>query len=680
MAGFDALLAPLTIKGLTIRNRVLSTAHACGYGEDGHPRERYQLYHEEKAKGGVGLTIFGGSSSVAVDSPGPMRQLYLGDDSILPHFERFAARIHGHGGAVMCQITHIGRKIGWDEGDWLWPISPGTTHEPQHRTSPKVMEDFDIRRVVRAFGAAARRTKEGGLDGVELIAAGQHLLDQFLSPSANDRTDKYGGSVANRTRFCLEVLEEVRAQVGDDYVVGWKMSGDEMMEGGSTPEECLEVAHIIADSGLVDFLDIVAGTVNNLIRRARHIPGMWSPVAPYLYLASAIKAACDVPVFHGSRIPDLASAARAVQEGHVDMVGMTRAHMADPHLVRKLAEGRLEDIRQCVGAAYCNDRSSTGRDVVCIQNAATGREGTLPHVIPKATGDRRRVVVVGAGPGGLEAARVAAERGHEVVLFEAQDRVGGQINLAALATWREALSGIVRWLESQISKLDVDVRLGTEADMAAVLAEDPDVVVVATGGRPNPGHVEGGEHLVRTWDILRGDVAPADSVLLYDDHGDHQAPSCAEVLARRGSRVELVTPDRAPLQAIGHNNFQIHMREMHANQVVFTPDTRLTQVYPEGNRLVAVLRNEYTEADEERVVDQVVAEFGTRPREELYLALRPGSINLGEIDVDALAAGRAQDVATNPTGRYRLYRIGDALSGRNIHAAILDALRLAKDF
>ncbi len=679
MGQFDALLKPLKLRNLVIRNRVMSTAHAAGFGQDGVPGDRYIRYHEEKAKGGIGLTIFGGSSSVAIDSPGYMRQLYLGDDAIVPHFQDFAARIHRHGAALMCQITHIGRKIGWDNGHWLWPVGPSRLHEPLHRTFPKEMEDWDIKRTIKAYGSAALRCKQGNLDGVQMLGAGGHLIDQFWSPLGNARTDAYGGSLENRMRYGLEVVEEVRKQVGDDYIVGLRMVGDEMIEGGLSPEECVTIATTYAKTGMLDYLDIVASTTFNLEHRTRHIPGMWAPIAPYLHLAGAIKAEVNIPIFHATRVLDVQTAARAIEEGHMDMVGMTRAHFADPHIVKKLTEGRVDDIRQCIGASYCNDRSSTGKEVVCIQNAATGKEAVLPQVVAKSPA-RKSVVVAGGGPGGLEAARVAAERGHRVVLFEATERLGGQINIASKATWREALSGIPRWLDQQVRKLGVDVRLGTEATKERVLTEKPDYVVVATGGTPAIGHFKGLELAVSTWDVLEGRAAPGENVLIFDDNGDHQAASAAEVLAQRGAKVELVTPDRMAMARIGYNNLGVHLRELHRMGVVITTDTRLVNVYREGNKLIAVLRDEHSNAEEEREVDQVVAEYGVKPRDGLYWDLRPLSRNLGEVDPDRFASGLPQETVTNPSGSFVLYRVGDAVAGRNVYAAIHDSLRLAKDF
>jgi NADPH-dependent 2,4-dienoyl-CoA reductase/sulfur reductase-like enzyme len=266
------------------------------------------------------------------------------------------------------------------------------------------------------------------------------------------------------------------------------------------------------------------------------------------------------------------------------------------------------------------------------------------------------------------------------VLFEGTDRMGGQINLATKIGHRENLSGVTRWLESQTRKLPVALRMQTMATAEVVKAEAPDLVIVATGGRPNPGRFRDSALVATGQDILSGRVAPGETVLVYDDQNDHQGVSVAEYLAERGARVELVTPDWMTASKLGPTNRPIHIRNLHARGVVMTPDLRLEGVEAEGNRIVAVLHNDYSEADEERLVDQVVVEHGTLPNEELYFALRPDSANLGEVDFDALLEGRPQEIATNPAGAYRLFRIGDAVTSRNIHAAIYDALRLCKDF
>jgi len=679
MSPVEALLRPLKIKHLTIRNRVMSTSHAPSYGSDGKPKERYQLYHEEKAKGGIGLTMFGGSSSVALDSPAaPWNQISVADDSVIPFFQEFADRVHQHGAALMIQLTHMGRRTKWDTENWLPTMSASPKREPASRSIPKEMEDTDFRRIIADYAAAARRCKEGGLDGFELSAAHGHLIDQFWSPSVNKRTDKYGGSLENRMRFGIEVLEACREAVGDDYVIGMRMSGDELIDDGLTHEDCVAITRTYAERGLIDFANVLGGQARDHLAHAIVLPNMSFPVAPFLFLASAIKREVDIPIFHAQRVTDLNTAGRAVAEGHVDMVAMTRAHIADPHLVRKLMEGRIDDIRQCVGAGYCIDRIYAGGDALCIQNAATGRERTMPHVIPKAA-EKKRVVVVGGGPGGLEAARVCAERGHSVVLFEKNAVTGGQINIAAKATWREALTGITRWLTQQAAKSGAELRLGVEATPATIEAEKPDVIILATGGHPSHGDVKGADLAVTTWDMLSGKVEPAENILIYDGTGQHHAPSCAEFLAKRGALVEIATQDRMVAEEVGATNQPIHLRELYKLGVVLSPNLQLIEIYREGNKLVAVLKNEFTHEEEERLVDQIVVEFGTLPNEALYFDLKERSINRGEMDLHALVEGRQQPHKVNGHGGSALYRIGDGVAGRNIHAAIYDAARLCKD-
>ena len=671
----DILLQPFQLKHLTLKNRILSTPHEPAYSEDGMPKERYQLYHEAKAKGGIGMTMFGGSASIAADSPSVFGQLNLATDDIIPYFREFSDRIHKHDCGIICQVSHMGRRTVWDMADWLPVIAPSRVREPAHRAFPKEMDMADIARVRQAYADAAVRCKEGGLDGCEVLNHG-HMPEQFLSPLTNFRTDAYGGSLENRLRFTLEILSAMRDAVGPDFIIGIRQGLNEDDPNGLSLQEGTEAARIISETGLVDYMTANFGKIDTDHALSYHIPGMRFPLAPWVAQLAQVRDQIKVPVFHACKIADLSSARHAIESGALDMVGMVRAHIADPNIVNKLAAGKEDSIRPCVGAGYCLDRIYGGGGTLCVHNAATGREATMPHVVEPATGKRKKVVIVGGGPAGLEAARVSAERGHEVVLFEATGTLGGQINLAARAGWRKDLIGIVDWLRAEVERLEVDIRWNTFADDDLVQAEQPDVVVVATGGLPDTDYVAGGEHAISTWDVLAGQDISG-SVLVYDDNGQFQGPSCADFLSRNADvSVELITPDRMAAQDMGTLNFPIFMEHFYQNGVTVTPDHRLHSVAKEGNRLRVTFSNEFNGPDIERLVDYLVVEHGTLPMYEVYADLRSFSANNGVIDYDLLQANQPQ---SDNGESFQLYSIGDAVSCRNIHAAIYDALRLCKD-
>ncbi len=620
--------------------------------EGGRPGDRLTRYHAAKARGGCALTIFGGSSSVHPSSPAAAwKQIANHDDSIIPAYRALAEAVHAHGCLVFTQLTHMGRRAQADGEEASVLLAPSQIPERVHRDVPHELEAEQIAELVRAFGAAALRCREAGLDGIELSMAHNHLIDQFWSPLFNQRLDEYGGSLENRMRFGFEVLREMRRRVGRDFVVGARISGDEFTRGGLTAADMAEIARRLAASGLVDFLSIIGGGAHTYELQAAAVPNMSYATGVFVPLAAAIKqAAPGLAIFHASRIVDPEHADRVVAAGEIDVVGMTRALIADPDLPRKARDGRLDDIRTCVGANEgCIDRIYQGKPVTCVQNPAAGRERELADVQPAAK--PKKVVVVGGGVAGLEAARMAALRGHRVVLFERTAELGGQVLLAARAPARGEYAGIVRFLASQVRKLGVEIRLDVEATREAVLAERPEAVVIATGSHPFVPAVPGsdGKHVVTDRDVLAGEAKVGASVVVVDDVHTQQALSTAELLLEQGKRVEVISPLFYVGQDIGVTSIAPLYKRLFTRGVVLTPGTELRAV--EGSAVVVA--NVYS-GDERRIegVDTVVLSAGSRSTDSLYRALK------GQVP--------------------ELHAVGDCVAPRGVHQAILDATRVAR--
>lgn len=674
----DPLLQPFQLKHLSLKNRIMMTSHEPAYPEDGMPKELYRAYHVERAKAGLGLTMTAGSAAVAKDSPPVFNNILAYKDEVVPWMRELTDACHEHGTAVMIQLTHLGRRTRWDKGDWLPAVSPSHHREASHRAFPKQIEDWDIERVIRDYADAAERMYAAGLDGIELQAYG-HLMDQFWSPLTNTLEEPYGGDLDNRLRFTFDVLRAIRERVGEEFIVGVRYTADEMLPGGITANDGMEISRRLKDSGLVDFLNVVRGHIDTDPGLTDVIPIQGMPSAPHLDFVGEIRREVDFPVFHGAKIQDVATARHAIAEGKVDMIGMTRSHMAEPHIVRLIKEGREDDIRPCVGANYCLDRIYQGGAAYCIHNAATGRETTMPHTIPEAS-QKRRIVIIGAGPAGLEAARVAGERGHEVVVLEAATDAGGQVRLTAQSKRRREMMGIIDWRLGRCEALGVEIRYNVLAEAEEVLQEKPDVVIVATGGYPPDDQPEVGHDLVvNTWDILDGHVAPGKNVLLFDDAGDHPALQAAEIIADTGAQLEIMTPDRTFSAEIMAMNLVPYMRSLQRPNVTFTPTYRLKSVERDGSELLARITSDYLDLDHERRIDQVVVDYGITPMADVYFELKPYSSNGGEVNYEDLIAGKPQTVTRNADGEFQLFRIGDAIESRNTHAAIYDALRLVKD-
>jgi 2,4-dienoyl-CoA reductase-like NADH-dependent reductase (Old Yellow Enzyme family)/thioredoxin reductase len=671
----DPLLQPFQLKHLTLRNRIFSSSHEPAYSEDGMPKQRYAAYHVAKAKGGLGLTMTAGTAIVSADSPPAFGNLHAYDDAIVPWIRALTDGIHEHGASAMIQISHLGRRTSWGQDDWLPVVAPSPLREPAHRSHPKQAELWDIQRIVGDYADAAERMQAGGMDGIEIESYG-HLFDQFLSPATNRRDDDYGGDFERRLRFPLEVLRAIRARVGKEFIVGVRMAIDEARPDGLDTATGLAVLQRFTDEALIDFVNVIRGNIVNDVVLSDVIPIQGMPSAPHLSFAGMVREHTGLAVLHASKIDDIATARHAIREGLLDLVGMTRAHIAEPNLVRKIQLGVEHTIRPCVGATYCLDRIYMAGEALCIHNAATGRELSFPHDIRRAA-TTLRVVVVGAGPAGLEAARVSAERGHEVTLLEAMPQTGGQIRLAARNPRRRDLLGIVDWRDAELRRLGVDVHVDTYADAELVTAFGADVVIIATGGLPQLPELESGHDLVQAaWDVIGGAVTPTGDVMLYDDDGTHSAMTAAEILVRSGARLELVTPERTMGVDVGGLNLVPYARAFNETDTRVSLNQRVRAVHREGTRLRVELGSDHTPVRHTRVVDAVVVDHGTLANDDLYHALVQGSRNLGELDHQAFIAGQRQAVERNADGAYQLFRIGDAVAGRNIHAAVYDALRL----
>ena len=532
------LFAPLRIRGCTLKNRIMSTGHDTTLPVDGTVNPALVAYQEARARGGVGLIVLQ-VSGVHETARYTNHVLMATDDSAIAGYRNVAEAVQRYGTVLFGQLFHPGREIAEADGGLLSvAYAPSSVPNERFRVMPRPLKRALIDAIVNGYGDAARRMQRAGLNGVEIVASHGYLPAQFLNPRVNLRDDGYGGDLDGRLRFLREVIANIRAKVAESFVVGLRISGSEADSAGLTADETLAAVVRLGDG--IDYVNVTLGTSASLGGAIHIAPPMTSKndyVAPY---AARIKAHVRIPVFVAGRINQPRDADALIAAGNADVCGMTRALICDPDMPNKAAAGALDDVRACIACNQaCIGHFHRGYPISCIQNPVSGRElqlGSLPPAVR-----RKRVLVVGGGPAGMKAAVIAAQRGHRVTLFEAERRLGGQALLAQMLPGRAEFGGLITNLLRELEVAGVQIHRSTHVDRELIMAEAPDVVVIATGAIPyRPVFPrEGNLEIVDAWQVLRGEAKVGQSVVVIDWRADWIGIGIAEQLAQAGRSVHL---------------------------------------------------------------------------------------------------------------------------------------------
>lgn len=641
------LWSPARIGRATLRNRFVLTGHGTGMGRDFRPDDQLVAYYEERAKGGVALIMLG-SQQVHPTSPGITNLLCNYDDGIIPGLRRIADAVHRHGGLVFGYLSHMGLASSARPLP-LWSAS--AVYDQKYGEVAHEMTEAEMAELVAAFCAAARRNIEAGLDGIEVHCGHGLLLNQFLSPLTNRRRDGFGGSAENRLRFPSWVLREVREAIGPDVPLGIRCSGDELIEGGLHLDEMKRIAVALVEAGGLDYVDVSAGNDGDAVSNMLHEPPMGLPAAPFAHLARGIRDVVTVPVIHGTRINNAAAGEALLAAGDADFVGMCRALIADPHLPNKARTGSLSAVNPCIACEQaCLGRLHRGRHISCIGNPVTGRE--LQWADGRRAEKPRRLVVVGGGPAGLEAAGVASKLGHSVVLFEALSELGGKLNLARRAPTRQEWADLLDHKIGLVHERGVDVRTGHRAGVEDLLRERPDMIVIATGSRAARPSLPGadGERVFGVEEVLAG-AELGRRVIVLDFLNRQPGLTTACYLADRGHEVAIATDGTHVGHKLESQNLTFLYQQLMRRGVALLPHMAVTAI--EGGDVR--FRNSFTR------------EPGISGGWDSIVLAYPG----------ASEAGLARELEARRC-EVPVSVIGDSYTPRDVEAAILEGHRAAR--
>ncbi|WP_439144681.1 FAD-dependent oxidoreductase [Ventosimonas gracilis] len=573
-SNFNHLFSPLTLRGKVLKNRIMSTGHDTVLPTDGRVNEALIAYHRARAEGGVGLIVLQ-VAGVHESARYTSHILMATDDACIDGYRRIAEHCHAAGTVVLSQIFHPGREI-MESADGLLAVSYSASAVPNERfhVMPRALNQAQIDEMVQGYAAAAVRMQKAGLDGVEVVASHGYLPAQFINPRVNRRDDGYNGDLQARLRFVREVLAAVRAAVGEDFIVGLRISSNERDDTGLTESESLQAAMALQDE--VDYLSMVGGTSATLGGAVHIVPPMAIEVAYLAEEAARFKQKLRVPLFVTGRINQPQEAEQMIASHQADVCGMTRALICDPQMPNKAAAGKLDDIRACIACNQaCIGHMHKGLPISCIQYPESGRELTYGQAHPAR--QKKRILVAGGGPAGMKAATVAAQRGHQVLLCEASGQLGGQVNLAQLLPRRAEFGGASTNLQREMTLAGVEVRRNALVNRALVESERPDLVIVATGAKPYWPAFEQGEgmQVVDAWQLLRGEVSIGRSVLVFDWRSDWIGPGVAERLLLAGHQVQLAVNAICPGENMPWYVRDQLVGELHRLGLPVTPYARL---------------------------------------------------------------------------------------------------------
>ncbi|MEI6496998.1 MAG: mycofactocin system FadH/OYE family oxidoreductase 2 [Actinomycetota bacterium] len=646
------LWTPLELGPVTTRNRIVFSAHLTNYARDGKPTEQHAAYYAARAAGGAGLIITEEHSTHPTDWP--YEKLIHGfHRDVIPGYRAITEAVHRHRTPIFAQINHNGGQAS-SMYSRLPVWAPSAVADPLFREVPKAVDQAEIDDIVAGYALVAEQCAEGGFDGIELQCSHSSIVRGFLSPATNKRTDHYGGNIGNRARLLVDIVAAVRRVIGNRLALGVRLCGDELIEGGTTIDDAVEVARIVEATGQVDYINTSIGVATAslfMIEASMHIPPGYA-----MFIPSAFRKAVDLPVVGVGRFKDPLQAERALADGHCDLVGVVRGQIADPDFAAKARAGATDEIRLCLSCNQeCVGRMGLNRWLGCIENPRTGREAEYAAKAASPNGTTvalsakpRSVMVVGAGPAGLQAAISAARAGHTVTVYEKEAQAGGQVRLAASVPNRAEFGDIIRNQLTECRRLGVTIEYGVGVWPGLVAEKAPDHVIVATGAEPQrPWWVPGdAANVCDVRDVLAGTAEPFGDVIVVDEIGFHHATSTAELLADRGCKVEIVTPGMVVGQDLG---ITLDMENwwMRAGTKGIVQSTDLVPMGIAGNELT--LLHHPTGANHTRRFDWVVLAVPGNPVEWLYHDLRNAGVSV--------------------------QRVGDCVAPRRAHAAVVDGER-----